>query len=54
LLVKKVEKKIEVPFSFPVCFAGSGLLSPIGKKVSVSELWSLDFVDAGCCGRWLL
>jgi|AntRauMFilla1563_2_1112583.scaffolds.fasta_scaffold296515_1 hypothetical protein len=20
----------------------------------VSELWSLDFVDGGCCGRWLL
>jgi hypothetical protein len=24
------------------------------ESFEVSELWSLDFVDAGRCGRWLL
>jgi hypothetical protein len=24
------------------------------ESFEVSELWSLDFVDGGCCGRWLL
>jgi hypothetical protein len=24
------------------------------QSFEVSELWLLDFVDAGCCGRWSL
>ena len=36
-----------------VLVVGHEIVADRQEIFEVSELWSLDFVDACCCGRWL-